>query len=155
MSESQDFLAKVEVCDESHQLNAFVMSSGVHWCFDGMGVGTGLISERELHSALAEPEAVVDGSLTGDVLMLVHLGGNTRSVIVTTSRSRSIVLANGDGFEVLRIPMTTWPDDWHAPWPRGPVALGRITGFDAQGRVTSSLPFTWCPGSINTFPGAC
>jgi len=31
--------------------------------------------------------------------------------------------------------------------------LGRIIGFDNEGRVTSSLAFTWCPGSINTLPG--
>ena len=132
-------------------LATFATTSGVHWCFDGMGVGAAPITQRELHSALDVPVAVVDGTLKSDVLMLVHLGKHTRSVVVTTSQSRSYVLAHGGGFEVLRIPMAAWPD-WHAPWPHGPVTLGRVTGFDGEGRVTSSLPFSWCPGSIDTSP---
>jgi hypothetical protein len=130
---------------------AFETPSGPAWCFDGMGTGGDGISQAAMHSALDAPVAVVDGALNSDVLMLVHLGPRTTSVVVTTAGSHSNVLARGDGFEVLRIPMK-WPK-WHAPWPRGPVALGRIIGFDHQGRVTSSQAFTWCPGSINISPG--
>lgn len=126
--------------------------TGPVWCFDGMGTGTGGISQAAMRSALDAPVAVVDGSLKSDVLMLVHLGHKTASVVVTTAASRSNVLAHGGGFEVLRVPTAQWPH-WHAPWPRGPVSLGRIIGFDIQGRVTSSEAFTWCPGSINNSPG--
>jgi hypothetical protein len=129
-------------------------SSGPAWCFDGMGVGGGGVSRAAMRAALSAPVAVVDGTLTSDVLMLVHLGLRTTSVVVTTATSRSNVLAQGGGFEVLRVPMT-WPH-WHAPWRQGGVTLGRITGFAHDGQVTSSLPFSWCPGSINIFPGtAC
>jgi hypothetical protein len=126
--------------------------TGWVWCFDGMGIGTGGISRKQMRAAVATPVAVVDGSLTSDVLMLVHLARHTTSVVVTTATSRSIVIARASGFEVLRIPMAHWPP-WHAPWIRGPIALGRIMGFDKVGRVTSSQPFTWCPGGINNTPG--
>lgn len=133
----------------------FETPSGLRWCFDGMGLGTGAITQAEMRSAVGAPVAVVDGGLNSDVLMLVHLGKQTASVIVTTAGSHSNVLAQGGGFEVLRIPMAKWPH-WHAPWTHSGVALGRIIGFDNEGRVTSSLAFTWCPGSINTVPGtAC
>jgi len=129
--------------------------TGPVWCFDGMGTGSAGISHAAMRAALDAPVAVVDGGLNSDVLMLVHLGQHTTSVVVTTAGSRSIVLAHGGGFEVLRIPMAKWPH-WHAPWTYGNVAIGRIIGFDNEGRVTSSLAFTWCPGSINTLPGtAC
>jgi|GEM_PF-2880761 len=131
---------------------AIATPTGPVWCFDGMGTGTGGINHTAIRSALDTPVAVVDGSLTSDVLMLVHLGRQTTSVVVTTAQSRSIVLAQGGGFEVLRVPMSTWPR-WRAPWTRGPVSLGRTIGFDRVGLVTSSEAFTWCPGSINRFPG--
>jgi hypothetical protein len=130
---------------------AFETPTGPAWCFDGLGTGGDGISQAAMRSAVDAPVAVVDGALNSDVLMLVHLGQQTTSVVVTTAGSRSIVLAHGGGFEVLRIPMK-WPH-WRAPWPRGPVELGRIIGFDHEGRVTSSQAFTWCPGSINTSPG--
>ena len=129
----------------------FTTPTGLRWCFDGMGLATGPITHAEMQSPVGAPVAVVDGSLHGNVLMLVHLAKHTTSVVVTTAESRSSVLAKGDGFEVLHIPMTKWPH-WHAPWLHGGVALGRIIGFDNEGRVTSSLPFKWCPGSINTTP---
>jgi hypothetical protein len=131
----------------------FETPSGLRWCFDGMGLATGAITDAQMRSAVGAPVAVVDGSLTSNVLMLVHLAKQTTSVVVTTAESRSKVLAHGGGFEVLLIPMATWPH-WHAPWSRDQVALGRIIGFDNPGRVTSSKAFTWCPGSINTSPGA-
>ncbi len=129
----------------------FQTPTGPAWCFDGVGVFGDGISETNMRAPLFAPAAVVDGSLTSDVLMLVHLGPQTKNAVVTTATSRSNVLAHGGGFEVLRVPVT-WPN-WHAPWPRGPVALGQILGFDREGRVTSSQPFTWCPGSVNTAPG--
>ncbi len=128
----------------------FRTSTGPAWCFDGMGTGGGGISRAEMRSSLVAPVAVVDGGLTSDVLMLVHLGQKTTSVVVTTADSRSIVLAHGGGFEVLRVPMT-WPH-WHPPWRRSAVTFGRIMGFNAGGRVTSSLAFTWCPGSFDEYP---
>jgi hypothetical protein len=107
-----------------------------------------------MHAALAAPVAVEDGTLTSDVLLLVHLGQKTTSVVVATADASSTVLARKDGFEVLRIPTTGWPwRQWHVPWSRQPVALGRIIGFDRAGRVTASMPFTWCPGGINNSPG--
>jgi hypothetical protein len=131
---------------------AFQTSTGPGWCYDGMGTGGGGISRAAMRLAVDAPVAVVDGGLNSDVLMLVHLGQKTTSVVVTTATSRSIVLAHGGAFEVLRVPMAQWPH-WRAPWPRRQVSLGRIIGFDRQGRVTSSQAFTWCPGSTNTFPG--
>jgi hypothetical protein len=133
----------------------FDTPTGESWCFDGMGTGSAGISNAQMQSALSAPVAVEDGTLTSDVLLLVHLGRNTTSVVVTTADARSSVLARKDGFEVLRIPTTGWPSSrWHAPWPRRPVALGRIIGFDSEGRVTASMAFTWCPGGINNSPGA-
>jgi hypothetical protein len=129
----------------------FSTPAGLQWCFDGMGLATGPITPAQMVSPLSAPVAVVDGSLHGDVLMLVHLAQRTTSVVVTTATSRSSVLAKADGFEVLRIPMANWPH-WRTNWTRGGVGLGRIIGFDNEGRVTSSLAFKWCPGSINTSP---
>jgi len=107
-----------------------------------------------MRAALFAPVAVEDGTLTSDVLLLVHLGKTTTSVVVATADARSTVLSRDNGFEVLRIPTTGWPWQlWHAPWPRRAVALGRIIGFDREGRVTTTLPFTWCPGGVNNFPG--
>jgi hypothetical protein len=133
----------------------FTTSTGPLWCFDDMSLGTGGITNAQMRSALAAPVAIEDGNnLTSDVLLLVHLGKSTTSVVVTTADTRSSVLARKDGFEVLRIPTTGWPiSSWHAPWPRRAVALGRIVGFDNEGRVTASMPFTWCPGGVNNFPG--
>ncbi len=132
----------------------FSTPSGPEWCFDGMGVGSGGITTAHLHAALFAPVAVEDGTLTSDVLLLVHLGKMTTSVVVATADARSTVLSHKNGFEVLRIPTTGWPwQRWHAPWPRHPVTLGRIIGFDREGGVTATLPFTWCPGGINNFPG--
>jgi len=121
------------------------------WCFDGMGTGSAGISHAAMRAALDAPVAVVDGGLNSDVLMLVHLGQHTTSVVVTTAGSRSIVLAHGGGFEVLRIPMAKCRIGTHMDLRER--RLGRIIGFDNEGRVTSSLAFTWCPGSINTSPG--
>jgi hypothetical protein len=131
----------------------FDSPSGWRWCFDGMGLATGRINQDEMRSALDAPVAVFDGSLMSrDVLMLVHHDPQTIAVMVDTASSRSVVVAKSAGFEVLRISTDGWPH-WREPWPRTPVVLGRIIGFDRSGRVTSSEPFTWCPGSINTFPG--
>jgi hypothetical protein len=105
-----------------------------------------------MNAALGAPVAVVDGSLTSDVLMLVHLGKHTTTAVVTTAESRSNVVAHAQRFEVLRIPMTTWPSS-HALGSGEAVDLGRIIGFNDTGRVTSSRAFTWCLGSINAFPG--
>ena len=124
-------------------------SIGWRWCFME---GSGPISAAELRAPVAAIAAVLDGGAASDVLMLVHLNGPTSSVVVTTAWSRSIVLGRGGGFEVLRIPMAKWPH-WHVPWSRMPVPLGRIIGFDRQGQVTSSLPYTWCQGSFNIVPG--
>jgi hypothetical protein len=129
----------------------FATPTGEAWCFDGMGVGGGGITNAQMRSALSAPVAVVDGGLSSNVLMLVHLGKQTTSAVVMTANSRSSVLARKDGFEVLRIPMAKWP-------PRhltslDPVDLGRIIGFDKDGRVTGSIDFTWCLGSINDTPG--
>jgi hypothetical protein len=132
----------------------FDTPTGEAWCFDGMGVGSAGITNAQMQSALSAPVAVEDGKLTSDVLLLVHLGKTTTSVVVTTADARSSVLARKNGFEVLRVPTTGWPSShWHAPWPRRPVTLGRIIGFDNEGRVTASMPFTWCPGGINNSPG--
>jgi hypothetical protein len=109
----------------------FDTPTGPVWCFDGEGLATGGITSAAMHSALAAPVAVEDGTLQHDVLLLVHLGRKTTSVVVTTADARSSVVARSDGFEVLRIPTTGWPTShWHAPWPRHAVALGRIVGFD-------------------------
>jgi hypothetical protein len=129
----------------------FDTPTGEAWCFDGMGVGSGGITNAQMQSALSAPVAVVDGGLSSNVLMLVHLGKQTRSVVVMTASSRSSVVARKDGFEVLRIPMAKWP-------PRhltshNAVDLGRILGFNEDGRVTGSIDFTWCLGSINDTPG--
>jgi hypothetical protein len=133
----------------------FDTPSGLRWCFDGMGVATGPITRYQMRSTVSAPVAVVDGNLKGNVLMLVHLAKSTNSVVVTTEDSLSTVLARSDDFEVLNITMTKWPP-WRAPWTRSAVSLGRIIGFDSEGRVTSSQAFTWCPGSIDSFPGrAC
>jgi hypothetical protein len=133
----------------------FDTPTGPAWCYDGMGTGGGGFSPATLRAAVGVPIAVVDGGLDADVLMLVHLGRSTASVVVTTATSHSIVLAHGGGFEVLRVPMASWPH-WHAPWSRHAVALGQIVGFDREGRVTSSQVFSWCPGGINRFIGtAC
>jgi hypothetical protein len=134
----------------------FDSPSGWRWCFDGMGLATGRITQSEMQLAVNAPVAVYDGSLTSaDVLMLVHHDPRTTTVLVDTSSSRSVIVARTAGFEVLRISTDGWPH-WREPWPRTPVILGRIIGFDRLGRVASSEPFTWCPGSINTFPGqAC
>ncbi|MGD0055514.1 MAG: hypothetical protein ABSC34_08790 [Acidimicrobiales bacterium] len=129
----------------------FTTPSGLRWCFDGMGLATGPISRAQMRSSLSAPVAVVDGSLKGNVLMLVHLARRTTSVVVTTATSRSNVLASDDGFEVLRVSMAQWPH-WRTNWTRGGVSLGRIIGFDNEGRVTSSVAFMWCPGSINASP---
>jgi hypothetical protein len=126
--------------------------TGPGWCFDGMGTGTDGITPAQMRAPIDAPVAVLDGNASSDVLMLVHLGGQTASVVVTTATSRSTVVARGGGFEVLRIATTGWPH-WHRPWPHGPVSLGRLIGFDHEGRVTSSQAFTWCPGSINNSPG--
>jgi hypothetical protein len=132
----------------------FDTPTGEAWCFDGMGTGSAGITDAQMHAALAAPVAVEDGTLTSDVLLLVHLGQKTTSVVVATADATSTVLARKDGFEVLRIPTTGWPwRQWHVPWSRQPVALGRIIGFDRAGRVTASMPFTWCPGGINNSPG--
>jgi hypothetical protein len=131
----------------------FDTPSGWQWCFDGMGLATGVISQDQMQSAVDAPVAVLDGSpRSNDVLMLVHLGPRTVRVIVDSEASRSVVVAQGSGFEVLRISTAGWPH-WRSPWSRTPVALGRILGYSQSGRVTSSEPFTWCPGSINTLPG--
>jgi hypothetical protein len=132
----------------------FDTTTGLAWCFDGEGVGSGGITSAQLRSALAAPVAVVDGGLGSNVLMLVHLGKRTTSVVVSTATSHSRVLASKGGFEVLYIPVTKWPPRHRAS--RNAVNLGRIIGFDKVGRVTSSMAFTWCLGSINNFPGtAC
>jgi hypothetical protein len=84
----------------------------------------------------------------------VHLGQKSASVVVATADGRSSVLAKKNGFEVLRVPTTGWPSaSWHEPWSRHAVALGRIIAYDKEGRVTASMPFTWCPGGINNSPG--
>jgi hypothetical protein len=126
--------------------------TGPAWCFDGMGTGSGGISRASMREALDVPVAVEDGNLNSDVLMLVHLGQRTTSVDVTTASSHSTVLAHGGGFEVLRLPTLNWPH-WHAPWSRTAVTLGQIIAYDREGQVTSTVPFTWCPGSINQFFG--
>jgi hypothetical protein len=135
-------------------LASFETPTGEAWCFDGVGTGSGRITNAEMHTALVAPVAVEDGTLTSDVLLLVHLGERTTSVIVTTADAHSTVLARKDGFEVLRIPTTGWPaTHWHVPWSRQAVALGRLIGFDNDGRVTANMAFTWCPGAINNSPG--
>jgi hypothetical protein len=136
----------------SASLIAFDAADGWRWCLGGIGIGGGPISKSEMRAPFAVPVAIVDGALQGDVLLLVHRNEPTTRVVVVTARSTSVVLAQRSGFEVLRVPMATWPR-WHAPWSRVPVALGRILGFDSVGRVTSSQAFTWCPGSYDVFPG--
>lgn len=136
----------------SASLMAFDAADGWRWCLGGIGVGGGPISKSEMRAPLAVPVAIVDGALRSDVLLLVHRNEPTTRVVVVTARSTSVVLAQRGGFEVLRVPMATWPR-WHAPWSRVPVDLGRILGFDSSGRVTFNQAFTWCPGSYNVFPG--
>jgi hypothetical protein len=131
---------------------AFHTASGWRWCFAGMGTGTGPIERAALSEPVSAPIAVRDGGSGRDVLMLVHHDRYTESVVVDTARSRSVVLASASGFEVVLIPMASWPQ-WHTPWSRTPVPLGRILGFDREGQLTSSMPFTWCPGSIDVNPG--
>jgi hypothetical protein len=75
---------------------------------------------------------------------------------VETVDSQSTVLARGDSFEVLRVPIAIkWakPGRPMAPWLRSSVVIGQVLGFDRRGLVTSSQPFTFCPGSINSSPG--
>jgi hypothetical protein len=134
----------------SDSLAAANTASGWRWC-DVQS--SGAISGAQLRAPVGVITAVHDGNLQSDILMLIHLSTPTVSVAVTTVSSRSVVLSHGGGFEVLRVPIANWPK-WHAPWSRVPVALGRIIGFDSEGRVTSSQSFTWCPGALNTVPGA-
>lgn len=129
----------------------FDTSRGWRWCFDGMGVGTGPIQRSELREPVGSPVAVLDGGFGRDALMLVHHDRRTKTVIVETATSPSVVLAQGGGFEVLLVPISKWTR-WHRPWTRRPIDLGRILGFTSEGRVTESTQFTWCPGSINVFP---
>lgn len=131
---------------------AFHTASGWRWCFVGMGTGTGPIEGSAFHVPVSASIEVLDGGFGHDVLMLVHHDRLTRSVVVDTASSRSVVLASADGFEVLRVPMARWPR-WRAPWSRTPVVLGRILGFDSEGRLMSNVPFAWCPGSIDVNPG--
>jgi hypothetical protein len=131
---------------------AFDTRSGWRWCFVGMGIGTGVIQNSALRSPVSSPVAVLDGGYGRDVLMLIHHDPRTETVAVDTAWSRSVVIAQADGFEVVRVPMSKWPR-WQAPWSRAPVVLGRILGFDSGGRLTSSMPFVWCAGSIDVYPG--
>jgi len=134
----------------SQSLAAVNTADGWKWCYKNGGGG---ITSSQLSAAVGAIGAVLVGGPQSDVLMLVHLNAPTTTVVVDTATSRSIVISRGGGFEVLRIPMAKWPQ-WHVPWGRFPVALGRILGFDGHGQVTSSQPFTWCPGSIDTYPGS-
>jgi hypothetical protein len=128
--------------------------NGWHWCFSGLGTGSGGITTSQMKEPVDVPVAVLDGvGVTAPaILLLVHRNARTARVIVDTAWSLSSVVANGAGFEVLRVPMTRWPFS-HGPWSRTPIVIGRIQGFDGRGEVTYSEPFTWCAGSINTFPG--
>lgn len=133
----------------SESLAAADTSIGWRWCYVE---GGGTITSAQRQVPLAAIAAIHDGGLQSDVLMLVHLTAPTVSVVVTTASSRSFVLSHGGGYQVLRIPIAKWPQ-WHVPFSRVPVALGRIIGFDSEGRVTASQVFTWCPGVLNTTPG--
>jgi hypothetical protein len=128
--------------------------NGWHWCFSGLGTGSGGITTSAMNEPVNVPVAVLDGigPTAPAVLLLVHRNARTASVIVDTAWSQSSVVAIASGFEVLRVSMTEWPFS-HGPWSRTPVVIGRIMGFDRRGEVTYSEPITWCAGSINTFPG--
>jgi hypothetical protein len=130
-------------------VGVFDTSRGWQWCF--VGTGTAPISKAVLRAPVGVAGAVTDGGLSGDVLMVVHRNSPTTNVEVDTASSRSAVIARGGGFEVLRIAMTTWPKRHLGTRDR--VVLGRIMGFNAAGRVTSSQPFAWCLGSINVDSG--
>ena len=134
---------------DTQSLAAVNTTAGWRWCFRNGGGG---IASAQLTAPVGAISAVLVDGLQSDALMLVHLNAPTTSVVVDTAASRSTVISSGGGFEVLRIAMAKWPQ-LHAPWGRTPVALGRILGFDNQGKVTSSQPFTWCPGSLLTYPG--
>jgi hypothetical protein len=131
----------------------FDTSRGWRWCFDGMGIGTGPIHRSELLQPVDAPVAVLDGGFGHDALMLVHHNPQTKTVVVETASSPSVVLARGGEFEVLLVPISEWTD-WHRPWNRTPVNLGEILGFTSDGHVTASMQFTWCPGSIDVYPGS-
>lgn len=147
-----DLVPTVVGLESSVGVAAFETTRGWRWCFAGMGTGTGTIERVALIKPMSAPIAVLDGGFGRDVLMLIHHDRQTTSVVVDTAWSRSVVLASANGFEVLRVPMASWPH-WHTPWSRIPVPLGQILGFDRAGQLTSSMPFTWCPGSIDVNPG--
>jgi len=132
---------------------AFNSSRGVMWCYDQMGSSTGFISTANLRESVYVAAANFDGATNSAVLMLVHHDSRTVAVVVYTKWSTSMVKATGGGFEVLRLSTDRWPK-WHVPWRHSPVALGRIVGYDRTGVVTASQTFSWCPGTINSYPDA-
>lgn len=136
---------------DAQSLSAAETSSGWRYCFLG---GSGAITNSELHAPVGAIAGVREGGeLYGNVLMLVHLGATTTSVVITTAWSRSVVLSRGRGFEVLRVPIAKWPPP-NPPSNRAPVPMGLIMGFDRDGRVTSSQPFAWCGLALNVQPGS-
>jgi hypothetical protein len=152
LSNSESLVPTVVGSGSSVGLAVFDVDREWRWCFSGVGTGTGIVRSSTLHGSVEVPIAVLDGGFGRDVLMLIHHDRQTQTVVVDTAWSRSVVLAKGDGFEGLRVSMTKWPR-WHTPWSRTPVVLGQILGFNSGGRLTSSTPFSWCPGSIDDFPG--
>lgn len=139
-----------------HSVDLFAMKLPSGWksCFDGMGVGEGPVTASQMSAPLSLDAEVVDGTLTTDVLVLVHLSGSTKTAVVDTRRSRSIRLASGHGFEVLEVPTTGWPHG-RAFRSGHQVSVGLVTGYDRAGHAETSIPLTWCPGAINPLPGQC
>lgn len=124
------------------------------WCFDGMGTGGGTITAAAMRAPVGVPLVLVDvgTAYDHDALVLVHRSAATARVVIDAADSQSTVVASRGGFAVLDVHLDR-ALDWHAPWPRSPVVLGQVLGFDRRGVVTASRPFTVCPGSIDSLPG--
>jgi hypothetical protein len=151
-SPTESLTPKVFGSASSVAIAVFDTSRGWRWCFDGMGIGTGPIQRSELLQPVDAPVAVLDGGFGHDALMLVHHNPQTKTVVVETASSPSVVLARGGEFEVLLVPISKWTD-WQGSRTRTTVDLGQMLGFTSDGRVATSTQFTWCPGSIDDFPG--
>jgi len=123
--------------------------AGLRYCSQGI---SGPVSTAELTAPVGTVMGFLDG-LHGNILLLVHRGPATKTVVVDTAAGRSSIIGQGDRFEVLEVPVASWPPTaqriGHAL-----LTLGRIQGFSSDGRVIASQNLTWCGLSINYQPGS-